>query len=293
MLLGDAAALGSALCWAWGGVIARTLTQRLGVLATNGYRSLLTALLAFGIAFSLGRGAVLFHLPLWPVLVLLGATLVMLVGETFFLTGLKIDYTSRVFAVASSGYILMSLLLSALWTPERLHWSTAVGGLLVAAGIGLLFSPGEVRALVRGMHPGGLGYGLGAALFWSVGSLGINWAIRSLDVFLAHALRMSLIGLLLVPFSMRQKGALAHLLADRSSLFLLSVGALAAYGSGLLFLAALRYTSLGNAVVLSSVAPVFVMPIALLVARERITWRVGFGVATTVGGVWIALLPVL
>ncbi|GBD11940.1 hypothetical protein HRbin23_01623 [bacterium HR23] len=66
-----------------------------------------------------------------------------------------------------------------------------------------------------------------------------------------------------------------------------------AYGSGLLFLVALRYTSLGNAVVLSSVAPIFVVPIARFVSGERVTWRVGVGVATTVAGVWAALLPAL
>lgn len=293
MLLGDVAALGSALCWAWGGVIARILTQRLGVLATNGIRSSLAAVLAFGVAFALGRGGILLHLPLWPVSVLLGATLVMLVGETFFLTGLKIDYASRVFAVSSSGYIFLSLLFSALFTQERLHWSTAVGGVLVAGGIGLLFSPGEVRSFLRGMHPGGLGYGLGAALFWAVGSLGLNWAVGFVDVFLAHALRLALIGLLLVPFYLRQKGAVSRLVADRVSMGLLGAGAVAAYGSGLLFLAALRYTTLGNAVVLSSVAPVFVVPIARLVGRERVTWRLVFGVVTTVLGVWAALSPIL
>ncbi|MCS7206877.1 MAG: DMT family transporter [Dehalococcoidia bacterium] len=293
MLLGDAAGLGSAFCWAWGGVIGRLLARRLGVVATTGFRSTLAAILAFGVAFGLGRGEALLHLPLVPLAVLLGSTLVMLMGETSFLTGLKVDYASRVFAVASSGYIFISLLLSAFLTPERLHWATAIGGVLVAGGIGLLFSPGEFRSFLRGMHLGGLGYGLGAALFWAIGSLGANWAVDWVDVFLAHALRMALIGLLLVPFSVRQQGSFSRLLADRVSLGLLGAGAVAAYGSGLLFLVALRYTSLGNAVVLSSVAPIFVVPIARWVGRERVTWRLVVGVVTTVVGVWVALVPAL
>jgi drug/metabolite transporter (DMT)-like permease len=74
---------------------------------------------------------------------------------------------------------------------------------------------------------------------------------------------------------------------------LLGLGALTGYGSGLLFLVALRYTTLGNAVVLSSVAPLFVVPIARLVGKERVTWRLWAGVVAMVAGIWAAFAPAL
>jgi drug/metabolite transporter (DMT)-like permease len=293
MLLGDVAGLGSALCWAWGGVLGRLLTARLGVLATAGWRSLVAAALGFGVAFALGRGDALSSLS-WALLaVFLVSTVLMLGGELSFLAGLKADLASRVFSVASSGYIFLSLVLSALFTRDGLPWTTAVGGVLVAAGIAFLFSPAEAWALVRGVQMGGLGYGLAAALFWSLGSLGFAWVVRSLDVFLAHAMRMALIALLLSPLFLYRRGGVPTPWADQGTMVLLGLGALTGYGSGLLFLVALRYTTLGNAVVLSSVAPLFVVPIARLVGKERVTWRLWAGVVAMVAGIWAAFAPAL
>jgi drug/metabolite transporter (DMT)-like permease len=54
-----------------------------------------------------------------------------------------------------------------------------------------------------------------------------------------------------------------------------------------LFLVSVAYAGAARASALSSASPLFGVPLAVMLLRERVTWQLLVGAGTTLAGVWL------
>jgi drug/metabolite transporter (DMT)-like permease len=322
-LLAELAALSCAVLWAINALLMRTQADRIPPATMNATRCavagvLFLLLLPFDPDLA-GLGRVPTHeLALLAASVVLGIG----VGDTLYLIALREIGVAR--AMALSGvYPLTTLAWEAAVLRRAPDTSLVLGAALVAAGVVLLSRgsgpPGPERLgrasparwnepsgqgrpadaaatrlqtrirQPRPLHPGVCLALLSAAL-WGLSSVLLKPAIAHLTLIQANALRMPMVAVLLFAFRVlpsRTEGLRAF---DRRSFLVVAATGLLGMGlSAYLFLYAIGNTAVTKAVTLTSTAPLFGLLFGALFMRERLTARLGFGMACCMGGVWAAL----
>jgi transporter family protein len=133
----------------------------------------------------------------------------------------------------------------------------------------------------------GLGLALLAALAWAVSAALMKPPVREIDPLTIQAVRLPGSALILwaTPWA---RGTARTLWAKRRAVGrrVALLSALTAL-SAVAYLAGLKYAGVTLGTVLSSVSPLFALPIGLLALGERVTWPAATGAALTVAGIAI------
>jgi drug/metabolite transporter (DMT)-like permease len=283
--LGAACALGSALTWAVNSLLVRSLTPPFTSAGINAVRSLLGGglLLAWLVPTA---GLAPFRAIGPETLALLAGSIVVAIalGDTVFFESARALGVARALTVSMT-YPLLAALLAAALLGEPLTWPVALGALLTLGGLGLI-AGGRGEEPVEGQ---GFWWGVGAAslasVAWAVSVILLRPALAEVDASVAQAIRLPLAGALLwaTPWG---RGGVAELgRADGRTRW--RIGALAGLTalSSVLFVAGVKYAGVAVASVLSSTAPMFAIPLALLFLGERLSLRAVAGTALTVAGI--------
>ncbi len=286
---GMASALASALGWTLVSLVARDLTAQLPSLSLNIIRSagasvlLVPIALAFGDVRSLGQVSALAWACLAvSVLAALG------VGDTAFFESTKLLGLGRAMTIATAGHPILASVLALWWFGERITATVAMGSLVTLGGLVLIL--GERRDEALGPLNGrrrGLGLALLAALAWAVSAALMKPPVQEIDPLTIQAVRLPGSALILwaTPWARGTVRTLwARRLAVRRRVVLLA--ALTAM-SAVCYLAGLKYAGVTLGTVLSSVSPLFALPIGLVAFGERMTWRATVGAALAVSGIAI------
>jgi uncharacterized membrane protein len=284
-VLGALCALGSACTWAVTSLIVRTLNPVLGTVAINAFRTTGGGL-ALLAAVRLLRGPVAMTEISIPTLLLLVVSIVaaIVIGDTAYFDSTRRIGLARGMTISMT-YPLLSALLAAAFLDEALTARTAVGSLVTLAGLALIVRGGPDGAVAPDGWWIGVAGAVLAAVAWAVSVVALKAPLREVDAVTAQAIRLPIAGALLfaTPWA---RGTVSQVRGgDRSVVTKLIVLSALTAVSSVMFVAGVKYAGVAVTVVLSSTAPMFAMPLGVIVLGERLTIRPILGTIIAVGGI--------
>jgi len=288
MLLANLSALGAALCWAAGGLIAIGPVRAIGSLAFNRLRMIIVFALLAALATALGGWERLSgEQALW--LALSGAVGIVLGDTALFWALGRLGPRRNVVVYATNAPI--TALLGWTLLGEALGPWTWAGILLVTAGVMLAVA---LRAgthdweAVRGGLASAVAVCLFAALCQAAGSIIAKPALETgADPIAGAAVRVGMSGLLLVAWGLRPGGG-PLFGAGLNARVLGMVVANGALGLGLgmtLLLVGLKFGNAGVVATLSATSPVLILPMLWALTRQAPSPGAWIGAALAVAGV--------
>jgi drug/metabolite transporter (DMT)-like permease len=300
--LGILAGLVTSLCWSFGSVFFTAAVRRLGPTIVNTYRILLAIVLlglthrllsghwapacdSRQVAFLAASGVVGLAIgdqTLFMALRLIGPRISLLIMATGPIFATLFGWLALNETLAPIAFVGMSLtMLGVGWVilerPARAH--TQLDSRTRAAGIFWAFVGSACQAGGLLLSKQGMGHGYLPA-------------DQHLDPQAATLVRMTFAGLAIIPFglwSLRKHPAAGHPATTfrvwRIGLMFASLGAVAGPFLGVwMSLVAADHAPVGIAQTLMSLPPIFILPIAVLLYRERISPRAAIGAGVAVSG---------
>jgi drug/metabolite transporter (DMT)-like permease len=287
--VGALCALGSALSWSVTSLMVSTLAPGIGTFTLNAARTTLTAAIVVGWMLVAGGLGTVLTLSLGSfALLAVSIVLAIAIGDTIFFESAQRIGLGRAMTIAMS-YPMVAASLAALLLGERLTGPIVVGGLLTLAGLVLIVmarseAPDEPRAW-RGVVEALL-----AALAWGVSVVALRVPLEEIDPVSAQALRLPVGALILwvTPWALRGVPALIR---GGWPLFgrLVALAGVTAI-SAVMYGASVKYAGVAVATVLSSTAPLFAVPLGVVVLGERLPALALVGTAVTVLGIAVLRL---
>lgn len=296
--MGELAAISTSLCWAFSAVIFTYASHRLGSTTLNRLRLLfaLTLLvlshwLIFGRLLPTDAGA--FHWGWLGLSGFLGLTLGDLaLYQSFIMAGPSLGTL-----ILSSTPVLSSIV-AWLFLGEELSLGKITGILIAVAGIALVVAdrrnpatPGHVehRRFLKGIF-----FGVLAALGQTIGLVLTKHGLQNDFPALSGVVIRMLVATVLMWIPAILSGKAGHTLAtlrNRTNLLLVAGGSLIGPFTGIwLSTYAVQMTKVGVAATLTSLSPIFLLPITKWVMKEHVSVLSVIGTAIAISGVSIILL---
>jgi drug/metabolite transporter (DMT)-like permease len=282
-----ASALASALGWTLVSLVARDLRAQFPSLSLNIIRSaggsviLVPVALAIGDVRSLGQVS-------WTAWACLTVSVLAAlgIGDTAFFESTRFLGLARAMTISTAGHPILASAFALWWFGEQITPTVALGSLVTLGGLVLILSErgGEVPGPREGRRRG-LGLALLAALAWAASAALMKPPVEEIDPLTIQAVRLPGSALILwaTPWA---RGTARTLWAERRAVGR-RVAVLAALTalSAVAYLSGLKYAGVTLGTVLSSVSPLFALPIGLLAFGERLTWQATLGAVLAVAGI--------
>ncbi len=285
--LGALAALASGAAWALGSILFRSLADQTSALGLN---------LAKGLLGLVYLGAALTWVGLSPmdirstVFLALSGIIGIAVGDTLFFMALVRLEPRRTVLLATVGQVL-TVVLALLVLSERPSPLAWLGILIVIGGVTWVMS--EQADNGGETSKAGIWLGVGAATCMSVGVILAKIGVSAVPALQATTVRMAagMAGLLIVGLTRGTLRSWLSPLCTRAHLTRLAWADVVIIGGGFyLSMLALELTDATLASVLCATEPLFVLPLAVWLLKEKISLRAGLGAGIAVGGVALILL---
>jgi len=268
--LGNLAALGAALCWALGPVIAVKPVNAMGSVNFGRLRFVCAFVILIFIAGVSGRLSLVETK--WAGYIAVSSLLGVIIGEVALFQAIKMLGARR-------GSILYALnapftaILAWLFFAEVISGQTLIGASLMFTGVVfaiLTKSGGSDVQLTGRLMWLGVGVGIASALCQAAGSIAIKPAlIAGVDPVNASVYRVGFASLVSFLLAVAVKDLSAYRVS-RELLGQTALSALVSTGLGAtLMIVALSLTSAGLASILSSLSPVLILPIVYLFGQEK------------------------
>ncbi|MCA1667934.1 MAG: DMT family transporter [Thermomicrobia bacterium] len=301
MGLGELLGLTAAVIWATSNTLMRMQTARLGAVAVNFWRCLV-GVPFFIILFLIVRDpASLRELaPLTILYIVLGVCIGMVTGDTLQYHAIKLIGVSRAMPI-SGCFPLFTVFFAWLLNGEPIRVRVIGGAVVVMMGVllislpkrsparlGIIAAPAPVAVDRANMV--GIVFSLIAAVCWSLSTVVQSKALAHSDPITVNLIRMPVAaGVLLVAsrgranIPLRQFGA-------RTFLFLVFIGIFGTGLASITYLGALKIAGAGKTAVLGATAPLFALPLSMLLLGERPGLRAVLGTLLTVLGIALVVL---
>ncbi|MEJ2634097.1 MAG: DMT family transporter [Calditrichia bacterium] len=291
---GEIAALATAMCWSLTSIIFTAAGKRIGALQVNLYRLPLAVLLLAVTYFSFWGDL---HAPVSSVVWLgISGIIGLAIGDTFL-------FQSMILVGARLSMVLLALvppitaLLAFLFLGESINFLGIVGIGITVAGVMWVVAertpdPSGIR---KRISLTGVFFGFMAAVGQAVGLIfAKKGLIPEMNSIFATLVRMFSALIVLWPISLllgRVKKPRRLFGTDSAALKLMLVGVVFGPFLGVtLSLVSVKYTNTGIAATLMATVPVVMLPLVILIEKEKPTLRAVIGAAVAVAGVAIIFL---
>lgn len=295
MGLGEVLGLTAAVIWATTNTLMRTQTARLGAVAVNFWRCLLT-IPFFVILFIIVRdpSAIRDLAPLTVVYILLGVCIGMVTGDSLQYHAIKLIGVSRSMPI-SGCFPLFTVFFAWLLNGEPIRVQVLGGAVVVMMGVllislpkrpapvGIIAAPAPVA--VNRVNTIGVTFSIIAAVCWSLSTVIQSKALAHADTITVNLIRMPVAACVLWLATRGRASIPVRQFGWRTFVFL---GAIAIFGTGLAsltYLGALQIAGAGKTAILGATAPLFAVPLSMIVLGERPGLRGLFGTILTVLGI--------
>lgn len=292
-------ALVAAFLWAITSTLLRALGQAASPLWIGVVRLWVASAFIALTAFALGEAAPLRGITPAEFAAIAGSGIVAYAaGDTLYIRALARFGIGSVFPASMSGFIGLTVLGGVVLLGEPFTPGLALGGAAIVAGVWLL-TGGRQPTAAAGASVGEpsrreeLAVIGAVAVLWTAATLWLTWGQRDLPPLAVGTLRTPAAALALTLVAgAADRGAAAQLLGSRRLLLGAAAAGLVGTGIGsLLYILALQEAGAARTAVLSSTSPVWGLPLAIVVLKERPTARRVAGTVLAVGGAMaVALL---
>ncbi len=296
MGLGELLGLIAAVIWATSNTLLRMQTVRLGAVAVNFWRCVVT-IPFFIILFLIVRdpGTLRDLAPLTILYIVLGVCIGMVTGDTLQYHAIKLIGVSRSMPI-SGCFPLFTVFFAWLLNGEPIRVQVLGGAVVVMLGvllislpkrrparIGIIAAPAPVA--VDRTNATGIVFSLIAAICWSLSTVVQSKALAHSDAITVNLIRMPVAACVLLIASRGRANIPLRQFGARTFLFLAVIGI---FGTGLAsisYLGALKIAGAGKTAVLGATAPLFALPLSVLLLGERPGLRAVMGTLLTVLGI--------
>lgn len=293
---GELAALTTAFCWTITSLSFQQATRKIGTLAVNWLR-LLIAFSLFGLVSYIISGH---FLPFaasnfaWTWLSISG--LVGFVLGDYFLFQSYHYISARISMLIMALSPLFAAFISYFILSESMGWTEILSMFITISGIFLVVlsrqKPGEnetKRGNLQLAFPAkGLLFALGGAIGQAVGLVLSKYGMKDIDPFAATQIRViaGLIGFTLIILGMRKWNRVFIAVKDKKAmLYTLSGGIFGPFLGVYLSLYSIKYTSVGIGSTIMAIVPVLIIPLAIWVYKEKVSFKEVIGALLAVAGV--------
>jgi drug/metabolite transporter (DMT)-like permease len=291
--LGEVLALASAVAWAIAVVLFRVSGRRVHPIGLNLAKNLLALVLILPTLLVLGE-------PLAPAvplgtigLLLLSGVLGIAVSDTLFFHALN-RLGASLTAIVDCFYSPFVIALSFIMLGERLAPVQLVGAGLVVSAVLTLSKEGKIEKLASRDLARGVVYGILAMFFVALGIVMVKPVLGSVSVFWATFVRIAggaAALIVLVPFLKNRRAILSPLLEGRNWKALVPASFFGSYLSLILWMGGMKYAKASVAAVLNQLNTIFIVIIAAIFLKERLTgWKI-LAVVLAFVGAYLASMP--
>ena len=291
--LGQILAAASGLAWAIAVVLFRVSGRRIHPIGLNLAKTVLALAIIGPTLLVLGE-------PLRPAvpasttwLLILSGVLGIAISDTLFFYALN-RLGAGLTAIVDCFYSPFVIALSFALLGERLTLVQLAGAALVVSAVLTLSKEGKIERIGRKDLALGILYGILAMFFVAFGIVMVKPVLGSVSVFWSTFVRLaggSIALALLVPFLRNRRAVLAPLLEPRNWKTLVPAAFFGSYLSLILWMGGMKYAKASVAAVLNQLNTVFIVIIAALFLKERLTgWKV-LAVGLALVGAYLASMP--
>lgn len=297
MNFGVLAAIAAAGTWAMSSTLMASQVGRIDAWTVSALRLawaslfFVVALFAFGVqgeVASMGAG---------QFLALVGSALVGLgAGDTIYVASLTALGMARAFTISLGLFTVFTYALAIAFLGEEVTVPVAFGSLLVLAGVYVVTLYGraepvlaaQAQAIPRARLLRGLAMAAAGGVFWSFATVWLRAASEETHAVAVGAVRIPAAAIMLAAIvSAQPRSAARRWQVPRRSMVVLAVAGVAGTGLGsLLYIYAIQEAGAGLTVVLSSLSPLFALPLGALVLHEAITRWVAAGAILAAAGIF-------
>ena len=304
-MIGQFAALFSALTWAASSVVIKTVSLTVRPVPVSAVQTFVTAVAVLALTAALGRMDELFSMPAGSAAFLAAGAIVNTAGQITFLYAISLGAVGWTFTTTNSVFIPLSVLAGWLALGDEITPWTWIGGGAIMAGLYLLNRPvnrpARARASAKGsasasgtvadtgrVVPRAAVMAVLTGVLWTAGLVFTARGLQDTDLMTAATVRTGLPALLFVLWAATRGGSPLKGVPGgaRKRLFLSAALNLA---SLLGWMFALQNTEAGLTAILSSTAPVWALLFAALFLRERPGTVRLVGTAICLGGGFVVI----
>jgi drug/metabolite transporter (DMT)-like permease len=293
--VGAAAALASSALWAFTSVILTSQAGRLKPLMMSGIRSFTASIVLAALLVSTGGLAQFRDMSGLTGFSMAGSGIVgQALGDTLYINALGFLGVTRTFPITNSAYPFLTFMLAVALLGEDVTWTLPIGGALIVAGITWIVVEqrrADAAASVSVEIVRGVVLALAAASAWSLATVWLRGQQGNLDALGAASLRIPAASLAVMFTIAVSGGTRGPATATPRSIGLVALAGVLGTGLGsVLFIYAVQDIGAARTAFLTTSAPVFALPMGVLMLGEHLTSRVLLGTALTIAGIWLVLL---
>jgi drug/metabolite transporter, DME family len=295
---GVVAAIGAAAAWATSSTLMATQAARMDSGSISAIRLAWAAIFFTVVLFAAGQQGEVRDMG-WVdgSQLILSALLGLAIGDTLYVAAIGMVGMARAFTIALGTFTVLAYAFSIVFLGERVTWAVLVGSALVLAAIYLVALRGRPRStamedeLARQLTARRATIGLAIVLIAGACWAGASVWTRSVSIdygtLAVGSVRLPAAALLVTTYvAFNGASSVRRRAVSKRSAVVLAVAGIIGTGFGsLLYLYALKEIGAGRAAVLSSMSPLFALPLGWLVLKERITVWVAVGTVVAVCGI--------
>jgi drug/metabolite transporter (DMT)-like permease len=294
---GELAALGTASCWTLASLVFTRAGRQIGAFNLNKLRIPIAAICLAGAVVVTGSSHDLMQLARGDVVWLALSGLIGLVlGDSCYFRSLVILGPRRATLLMSSAPV-MAALLALVFLGEHLGWIAWLGIAITLAGIAWVTTERDFHSenSPHGSKAFGVLLGLGGAAGQAIGLVIAKRVLIGSDIapLVATLLRMiaATVGIWAYALVLGQGRSTVALLGQASVRWVVAAGAILGPFVGVwLSLVSVKHIEAGVAATIMAIVPVLILPLVVLLYRERVTSRAVLGAIVAVGGVAMLFL---
>ena len=291
---GELAALATAVFWTATALAFESASRKVGSLAVNWIRLAIAALL-LSLFCWITRGRLLpldasLHSWIW---LSISGLIGFAVGDLFLFRAFVL-IGSRISLLVMSLVPPMTALIGRAVMGEVLTGRGALGMALTVGGVALVVLEKKDNKAKKGGHSrAGYLFALGGALGQSIGLVLSKFGMGAYNAFAATQIRIiaGLAGFSLIFFFLNRWRRVKDALQHKPAMMRVTIGAVFGPFLGVSFsLLAVQHTTAGIASTIMAITPVLIIPPAVLIFHEQVTWRETAGAFIAVAGVALLFL---
>ncbi len=292
--MGEASALGAAVLWAFSSILLTSQARLIHPIPLSALRGLFGSLFLIVLALSSGAIGELREMSANTAVSMVGSgVLGMAVGDTMYIASLGLLGAARTFPIAAAAYPLLTFLLAASFLDERVTVLVLVGAGLIVIGLWLLVSEsrgGPEPSAHGDLALRGVAFALGAAVLWALATIWLKLGSGDLGAVAAAGLRVPAASLFLLAMTASTARHFGLRSYDRRSMAVVAAAGLLGMGVGSpLFIFSVQEAGAGKAAILSSTAPLYALPLSVLLLSERLTLKIVLGTFISIVGIWLVV----
>lgn len=292
--LGITAALISSASWAIGAVLFQRLGESLSSLAMTLVKGAMSVVLLGLVWLAVSSYEGFTPIQSRPLILLaISGVLGIAVADTFFFEALRSLGARPLIVIQTLGFVLPPVF-AMIFLKERLNPVQWMGILMIAGGI-IVVIAADLAKEDRASRMSGILLGLASVTCMSISFVIAKPALDSVSALQAAFLRLlaGTTGMLILGLSMRRVTSWITPFQNLklTGRFFLAVSVVT-FGGFWLSLFAMKHLPVSVATPLNSTEPLFVLPVAAIFLKERITFRAAAGSVAAVLGVVLLCFPV-